>query len=98
MTGPAASTRTDSASMVASMIRHVLPIAGAALRSVQEAAGGADLIVHSFLMTDAGRTLARRQGVPDVSAQFFPIFLPTAAFPAVAEQVVVHLCAFRLHR
>lgn len=70
--------------MVASMIRHVLPIAGAALRSVQEAAGGADLIVHSFLMTDAGRTLARQQGVPDVSAQFFPIFVPTATFPAVA--------------
>jgi sterol 3beta-glucosyltransferase len=70
--------------MVAAMIRHVLPLAKAAFRAVETAAHDADLIVHSFLMTDAGHTLARARGVPDVSAQFFPIFLPTSAFPAVA--------------
>ncbi|MGH2607292.1 MAG: glycosyltransferase [Anaerolineales bacterium] len=69
---------------VARMIQHVLPLAQAALRSVERAARDADLIVHSFLMTDGGHTLARLQGVPDVSAQFFPVFLPTSAFPAVA--------------
>lgn len=70
--------------MVASMAQHVRPLALAALRTVERAVRDADLIVHSFLMTDAGHTLARIRGVPDISAQFFPIFLPTTAFPAVA--------------
>lgn len=70
--------------MVANMIQHVLPLAQAAFRTVEMAVRDADLIVHSFLMTDAGHTLARFRGVPDVSAQFFPVFLPTSAFSAVA--------------
>lgn len=70
--------------MVARMIQHVLPLATSAFRSVERAAQGADLIIHSFLMTDAGHTLARLQGVPDLSAQFFPVFLPTSSFSAVA--------------
>lgn len=69
--------------MVASMMRHVLPLATRVFAAVQGAAQDADLIVHSFLMTDAGHTLARMRGVPDVSAQFFPVFLPTADFPAL---------------
>jgi sterol 3beta-glucosyltransferase len=69
--------------MIVRMMQHVKPIANAAFRSVERAARGADLIVHSFLMTDAGHTLARSKGVPDVSAQFFPVFLPTSAFCAV---------------
>jgi len=70
--------------MVAKMIQHVLPLAQAAFRTVEMAVRDADLIVHSFLMTDAGHTLARIRGVPDISAQFFPVFLPTSAFTAVA--------------
>ncbi len=70
--------------MVYSMMQHVLPLAREVFRSVEEAAGDADLIVHSFLMTDAGHTLARSRGVPDISAQFFPVFMPTSKFPAVA--------------
>ncbi len=70
--------------MIVEMIRHVVPLAAATFRAVERAASDADLIVHSFLMTDAGHTLARLQGVPDVSAQFFPVFLPTSAFPAPA--------------
>lgn len=70
--------------MIYNMMRHVLPLAREAFRSVEAASGDADLIVHSFLMTDAGHTLARSRGVPDISAQFFPVFLPTSAFPAVA--------------
>jgi sterol 3beta-glucosyltransferase len=70
--------------MVVSMAQHVLPLAREAFRSLENAARDADLIVHSFLMTDAGHTLARSRDVPDISAQFFPIFLPTSAFPAVA--------------
>jgi sterol 3beta-glucosyltransferase len=70
--------------MIGRMIQHVLPLAASAFRSAMEAADGADVIVHSFMMTDAGHTLAVRQGIPEVSAQLFPVFLPTAAFPGVA--------------
>jgi sterol 3beta-glucosyltransferase len=70
--------------MVARMIEHVVPLAEDVFRGVEKAAEGADLIVHSFLMTDAGHTLARSMGVPDLSAQFFPVFLPTTAFAAAA--------------
>ncbi len=70
--------------MVKGMMAHVLPLARGVFDQLQKAAQGADLIVHSFLMTDAGHTLARRQGIPDVSAQLFPVFLPTRAFPNVA--------------
>jgi sterol 3beta-glucosyltransferase len=70
--------------MVARMIQHVLPLAQSAFRTVASAVRDADLIVHSFLMTDAGHTLACLRGVPDISAQFFPVFLPTSAFAAVA--------------
>lgn len=70
--------------MVGQMMQHVLPIARAVFCAAQMAAADAELIVHSFLMTDAGRTLARRRRIPDVSAQFFPMFLSTASFPAVA--------------
>lgn len=69
--------------MVAEMMGHVLPLARRVYHGAAEAVRDSELIVHSFLMTDAGHTLARLQGVPDVSAQFFPVFLPTAAFPAV---------------
>jgi sterol 3beta-glucosyltransferase len=70
--------------MIVSMIRHVLPLAEATFHTVERATRDADLIVHSFLMTDAGHTLARLRRVPDISAQFFPVFLPTSAFAAVA--------------
>jgi len=70
--------------MILQMVRHVLPLAEAAFRAVESATLDSDLIVHSFLMTDAGHTLALARGVPDASAQFFPIFLPTSSFPAVA--------------
>jgi sterol 3beta-glucosyltransferase len=70
--------------MVRSMMDHVRPLACEALRVIRESAAGSDLIIHSFLMTDAGHTLARQQGITDISAQLFPVFLPTSAFPAVA--------------
>lgn len=70
--------------MIAGMIRHVLPLASAAFRTLNQATHDADLIIHSFLMTDAGHTLARMRNVPDISAQFFPVFLSTSAFPGVA--------------
>lgn len=70
--------------MVKSMIDHVLPIARDAVKSIERASRKADLIVHSFLLIHAGHTIARDHGLPSVSAQLFPIFMPTKAFPAVA--------------
>lgn len=64
------------------MTRHVLPIAAKVFKKAQTSSRGADVILHSFLMTDGGHTLARRQGAVDISAQFFPVFQPTGQFPA----------------
>jgi sterol 3beta-glucosyltransferase len=70
--------------MIARMIEFVRPVAVSVLRSVLEATADAQAIVHSFLMTEAGHTVARQRGLPDVSAQLFPVFVPTSSFPAVA--------------
>lgn len=70
--------------MIQQMAAHARPVAESVFRAAERATAGADLIVHSLLMTDTGHTLARLRGVPDVSALFFPMFLPTRAFPAVA--------------
>jgi sterol 3beta-glucosyltransferase len=69
--------------MVVALSRFIAPLAARAYRMVIELASDADLIVHSFLMTRAGTEIADRQGIPSISAQFFPVFAPTAAFPAV---------------
>jgi sterol 3beta-glucosyltransferase len=75
--------------MVRVMSRHVLPLAAEVLAAVRaaccdsDACQGRRVIVHSFLMTQAGYEVARELGVPDVSAQFFPVFAPTAAFPGI---------------
>src|SRR3990170_2456054 len=70
--------------MVARMVQHILPLSRAALRTVQKATSDADVIIHSFLMTDAGHTLAQARGLPEFSAQLFPTFIPTSEFTAVA--------------
>ncbi len=70
---------------VARMVEHVFPLAIEVMASLERAARDARLIVHSFLMLDAGHTLARRRGIHDVSAQFFPVFASTSAFAAVGH-------------
>lgn len=70
--------------MISSMAQHIMPIARNAFQTIKSASQGADMIIHSFLLTDAGHTLALQQSIPEISAQFFPVFLPTGAFPAVA--------------
>lgn len=69
--------------MVSGMVSHVLPLAKTAFEVVRESVKSSDLIIHSFLMMDAGHTFARIQGIPDISAQLFPIFLPTRNFPSI---------------
>jgi sterol 3beta-glucosyltransferase len=69
--------------IVATVSRFVAPLGVRVSRLATECAAGADLIVHSFLMTQTGHELALRQGIPSVSAHLFPVFAPTSAFPAV---------------
>lgn len=71
------------ARMVMVMSRFILPLAVEVLERVQRAADGADVIIHSFLMTQVGHEAALRQGIPDISAQLFPVFAATSAFPGV---------------
>lgn len=71
------------ARMIVIMSRFVLPLAAEVLERVRRAANGADVIIHSFLMTQAGHELALRQRIPDVSAQLFPVFAATSEFPGV---------------
>ena len=68
--------------MVVALSRFIAPLAARAFRMVIELASDADLIVHSFLMTRAGFEIAEQQRIPSISAQFFPVFAPTASFPA----------------
>jgi sterol 3beta-glucosyltransferase len=69
--------------MVAAVSRYVAPLGAAVARHATECAADSDLIVHSFLMTQTGHEIALRQGIPSVSAQLFPVFAPTSAFPSV---------------
>jgi sterol 3beta-glucosyltransferase len=59
-------------------------IAGQVALASLEACKDTDFIVHSFLFTTGGHSLARAIGVPDVSVQGFPMFAPTKDFPNVA--------------
>ncbi len=44
---------------------------------------GAHVIVHSIWTIAPGRMAAQARGIPSISASMFPLFAPTAAFPAV---------------
>jgi sterol 3beta-glucosyltransferase len=70
--------------IVAGMRDYVFEIATDVVRDTREAVEWADLIVHSFLFTTGGHSIAREMGIPDISVQAFPIFAPTRAFASVA--------------
>ena len=70
--------------MVRGMRDYILSIAGEVARGAFGACEGAGLIVHSFLFTVGAHSLARQMGIPDISAQLFPMFYPTKEFPNVA--------------
>ena len=69
---------------VKGMMDYVSSIGREVATAAFAACDDADLIVHSFLFTTGGHSLARARGIPDVSIQLFPMFAPTAAFPNVA--------------
>lgn len=68
--------------MVRSMSGFVLPLGLEVSQIARKACQDADLIVHSFLMTNTGYEIARERGIPDISAQTFPVFSSTSEFPA----------------
>ncbi len=70
--------------MVRAIQKYVFGIAEDVAYQAWMGCQGADLILHSFLFTTGAHTLARQSGIPDISAQTFPVFAPTRAFPNVA--------------
>jgi sterol 3beta-glucosyltransferase len=70
--------------MVHAISDYIFSIADQVARQTFAACDGADLIIHSFLFTTGGHSLARKLDIPDVSIQTFPIFAPTRAFPPVS--------------
>jgi hypothetical protein len=70
--------------MIKSMVDHLMPIAIIAFQTINKYTQDGDIIVHSFLMTDAEHTIAQKLGIPDISAQLFPVFLSTGEFAPVA--------------
>jgi sterol 3beta-glucosyltransferase len=73
---------TNNMRTVLEVSRFIEPLAAQAFHSMRAWSTGADLIVHSFLTTRVGFELAQERGIPSASAQFFPVFAPTAAFAA----------------
>lgn len=69
--------------MIRVVSSFIVPIAVGVLDQVQFACENSDIIIHSFLLTNAGHEIARDKGIPDFSAQFFPVFSTTAEFPGI---------------
>jgi len=70
--------------MVRSMSSFVLPLGLEVSQIAHEACQNADLIVHSFLLTNTGYEIAREKSIPDISAQTFPVFTSTSDFASPA--------------
>lgn len=67
---------------VSEVSKYVVPLATSVFERVRTACRGTDVIVHSFLLTQAGHMVAKELGVSDISAQLFPVFSITREFPS----------------
>jgi sterol 3beta-glucosyltransferase len=74
--------------MVRVMKENLEPVAMEVARTAQLACQGADLIVHTFLFTLGAHAFARQLGIPDVSVQFFPMFVVSSKYPQLAFPVL----------
>jgi UDP:flavonoid glycosyltransferase YjiC (YdhE family) len=70
--------------MLYAIREYIFSIADQVAREAFAACDQADLIVHSFLFTTGGHSLACKLGIMDISVQTFPIFAPTRAIPPVS--------------
>jgi len=68
--------------IIRTMSSFVLPLGIEVSRIAHDASRDADIILHSFLLTNTGYEIAREMDIPDLSVQTFPVFASTAAFPA----------------
>jgi sterol 3beta-glucosyltransferase len=66
------------------VLRHTFPLVASMYMRAREACRGADVVIHTLLMTLLGHQIARELEVPDLSALVFATFAPTAAFPSPA--------------
>ncbi len=69
--------------MIHAVAKYAVPLATEIMEKLETACADTDGVVHSFLLTLAGHTIARKEEVPDISAQLFPVFSETAEFPAL---------------
>ena len=67
--------------LIREVISFAMPIAREVLSRALAASRGADVILASFLLTIGGYQVARQLDIPFISAQLFPTFTPTSAFP-----------------
>ncbi|MFN8531775.1 MAG: glycosyltransferase [Anaerolineae bacterium] len=67
--------------LIGEVMRFAMPIARDVLHRALDASRGADVILASFLLTVGGYQVAQQRDVPFISAQLFPTFTPTSAFP-----------------
>ncbi|MBK8022431.1 MAG: glycosyltransferase family 1 protein [Chloroflexi bacterium] len=67
--------------LIREVMKFAMPIARDVLSRALAASRGADVILASFLLTIGGYQVARQLDVPFISAQLFPTFTPTRAFP-----------------
>ncbi|MEW6178703.1 MAG: glycosyltransferase [Chloroflexota bacterium] len=64
------------------VIREVVePVALDVARTAWLACQKADLIVHTFLFTLGAHAFARHLEIPDLSVQFFPMFIVSSSYP-----------------
>jgi sterol 3beta-glucosyltransferase len=73
---------TNRVQMFQSMSKFIIPLAAQVFEQSRRACQDADLILHSFLLTSTGIGLGKELGIPNISAQLFPVFSTTSAFPA----------------
>lgn len=65
--------------------RHfVTPLASQVITGIRTACEGADVIIHTFLMTTGGHAIAQEMNIPDIAVQLFPVFASTDEFPSPA--------------
>jgi sterol 3beta-glucosyltransferase len=70
--------------MIRAISDYLFSIADQVARQAFAACDDAELIIHSFVFTTGGHSLARKHGIPDISVQGFPAFAPTRELSPIA--------------
>jgi UDP:flavonoid glycosyltransferase YjiC (YdhE family) len=78
------SAGSNPVGMIRAISDYIFSIADQVALQAFAACDDADLIIHSFLFTVGGHSLARKLGIPDISVQTFPVFAPTRTIPPVS--------------